>query len=38
MEIDASKVSQGDMKKLEDLGFHWNDSDGYFYSFKFGSA
>lgn len=35
--IEASKVSQEDEEKLNELGFH-ADTDGYFSSYKYGSA
>lgn len=41
MEIEPSKVSPEDIERLDTLGFlvnHSEDEDGYFYSFKFGSA
>jgi len=33
------KMSADDVKRLDELGFFWSDSeDGYFKSFRFGSA
>lgn len=36
--IEPSDVSAVDKKRLEELGFHVNEDEGYFYSFRFGSA
>jgi len=39
MGVDKKDVSDADVDRLEELGFNWSDEDdGYFYSFKFGSA
>lgn len=38
MMIDREKVSEADVKELEELGFHWNEEYDYFYSYRFGSA
>lgn len=38
MEIDPKDVSKEDKKRLIKLGFLVNKEDGYFYSFRFGSA
>ena len=37
-EVDKADVSQEDMKRLDELGFFWDDSSEGFKSFKFGSA
>lgn len=36
--IEPSDVSDADKEQLEKLGFHINTDEGYFYSFRFGSA
>lgn len=37
-EIEPSKVSDEDKAELEKLGFECDEEEGYFYSFRFGSA
>ncbi len=32
------KMEPEDVKKLDELGFNWSESEEYFYSFKYGSA
>ncbi len=36
--IEPSDVSETDKKRLEELGFNINEREGYFYSFRYGSA
>lgn len=36
--VDPAKVSASDIKELESLGFHENEDDETFVSFRFGSA
>ena len=36
--IEPDDVSADDKKRLEELGFLVNESEGYFYSFRYGSA
>lgn len=36
--ITEEEVSEEDNKELKNLGFEWDDDEGYWYSFKFGSA
>ena len=31
-------IDEGDKKRLDELGFNWNDDEGYWYSYRFGSA
>lgn len=38
MGIDPSAVSDEDKAELERLGFEADEDEGYFYSFRFGSA
>jgi hypothetical protein len=38
MEITKDMVSDEDFLELEKLGFEWDEKEGYFYSFRFGSA
>lgn len=38
MDINPEDVSDVDKEELERLGFHTNEEEGYFYSFRFGSA
>ena len=35
---DISKVSEEDVKKLDDLGFFWSEDAEHFQSYKFGSC
>lgn len=35
---DPEKMEDADVKKLDELGFFWSDSDDLFISFKYGSA
>lgn len=37
-DIKPSDVSETDKKRLEELSFHVDAIEGYFYSFRFGSA
>lgn len=36
--IEKEEVSEEDLKKLDELGFYWDDEEEYFYSFRFGSC
>lgn len=36
--VEPSKVSAEDIEHLSDLGFEPSESDGHFYSFRYGSA
>lgn len=39
MAVERKQVSDEDHARLEQLGFDWtDDQDGYYYSFRFGSA
>lgn len=38
MDIGIRQVSEEDVKRLDELGFMWDESDEVFISFKFGSA
>lgn len=38
MGIHKDEVSDDDFSRLENLGFLWDESDEYFFSFRFGSA
>jgi hypothetical protein len=38
MEVKPSKVSEEDTARLAELGFIVDEDEGYFYSFRFGSA
>jgi hypothetical protein len=39
MGITKDEVGEEDLKRLDELGFFWSDEeDGYFMSFRFGSA
>lgn len=35
---DGSIMSEEDLARLELLGFDWDENEGHFYSFKYGSA
>lgn len=36
--IELEKVSEADIKELDELGFFWSDEDETFVSFRFGSC
>jgi hypothetical protein len=38
MEYDIEGISSEDVDRLGELGFIWNDTEGVFMSYKFGSA
>jgi hypothetical protein len=38
VDIEKDKVSDEDIKTLEELGFFWSDGDNCFKSYRFGSA
>jgi hypothetical protein len=35
--VDKNQVSEEDIKRLEELGFHWDEEENLFYSYRFGS-
>lgn len=37
-EITKDDISPEDIKRLDELGFNWSDSDDMFISYKFGSC
>jgi hypothetical protein len=34
----ADNMTDEDILRLQELGFHWNDSEEYFYSYRYGSC
>ena len=38
MSVTKDEVSPEDQARLEELGFFWDEGDGYWGSFRFGSA
>ncbi len=38
MEVTLEQVTKEDVERLEELGFSWDEDEGVFQSFRFGSA
>ena len=38
MEVDRSQLTDSEHKRVEELGFIWDDSEEVYISYKFGSA